>query len=80
MLVNLSVRNFALVRELDLSFDPGLTVITGESGAGKSILLEALSLVLGSRARREQTRPGEQQCEVTAEFNVETSPDRKSVV
>ncbi len=74
MLVNLSVRNFALVRELDLSFDPGLTVITGESGAGKSILLEALSLVLGSRARREQTRPGEQQCEVTAEFNVETSP------
>lgn len=73
MLVNLSVRNFALVRELDLSLDPGLTVITGESGAGKSILLEALSLVLGSRARREQTRPGEQQCEVTAEFNVETS-------
>lgn len=74
MLVNLSVRNFALVRELDLSFDPGLTVITGESGAGKSILLEALSLVLGSRSRREQTRPGEQQCEVTAEFNVESSP------
>ncbi|MXW53847.1 MAG: DNA repair protein RecN [Gammaproteobacteria bacterium] len=74
MLVNLSVRNFALVRELDLSFDPGLTVITGESGAGKSILLEALSLVLGSRARREQTRPGEQQCEVTAEFKVDTSP------
>ena len=73
MLVNLSVRNFALVRELDLTFDPGLTVITGESGAGKSILLEALSLVLGSRARREQTRPGEQQCEVTAEFNVENS-------
>lgn len=73
MLVNLSVRNFALVRELDLSFVPGLTVITGESGAGKSILLEALSLVLGSRARREQTRPGEQQCEVTAEFDVENS-------
>ncbi|MCY3885041.1 MAG: DNA repair protein RecN [Gammaproteobacteria bacterium] len=73
MLVNLSVRNFALVRELDLSFDTGLTVITGESGAGKSILLEALSLVLGSRARREQTRPGEQQCEVTAEFNIESS-------
>lgn len=75
MLVNLSVRNFALVKELDLSFNPGLTVITGESGAGKSILLDALSLVLGSRSRREQTRPGEQQCEVSAEFNVDAHTD-----
>ncbi|MCY4143022.1 MAG: DNA repair protein RecN [Gammaproteobacteria bacterium] len=74
MLVNLSVRNFALVKNLDISLDPGLTVITGESGAGKTILLQALSLVLGSRARKEQTRPGEQQCEVLAEFDITTAP------
>ena len=74
MLVNLSVRNFALVKNLDISLESGLTVITGESGAGKSILLQALSLVLGSRARREQTRPGEQQCEVIAEFDLQASP------
>ena len=74
MLVHLSVRNFALVRSLDLEFTPGLTAITGESGAGKSILLQALSLVLGARARKEQMRPGEQQCEVTAEFDLRQSP------
>lgn len=74
MLVNLSVRNFALVKNLDISLDPGLTVVTGESGAGKTILLQALSLVLGSRARKEQTRPGEQQCEVLAEFDISAAP------
>ncbi len=78
MLVNLSVRNFALVKNLDISLDPGLTVITGESGAGKTILLQALSLVLGSRARKEQTRPGEQQCEVFAEFDITNAPDALS--
>ena len=50
MLVKLYVQNYALIRELDISPDTGLTVITGETGAGKSILLGALSLVLGSRA------------------------------
>ncbi len=74
MLLSLSVRNFALVNELDISFEPGLTVITGESGAGKSILLQALSLVLGARARRELTRPGAQQSEVTADFDVQMCP------
>ena len=50
MLVKLFVQNYALIRQLDISFGEGLTVITGETGAGKSILLGALSLVLGSRA------------------------------
>ena len=50
MLTILHIRDFAIVRELELSFEPGFTVLTGETGAGKSILLDALGLALGSRA------------------------------
>ena len=74
MLRALNIRNFALVRELDIEFGPGLTVVTGESGAGKSILLDALGLVLGARARRSQMRPGAAACEVSAEFDVADRP------
>ena len=73
MLKALNIRNFALVAELDIEFGPGLTVITGESGAGKSILLDALSLVLGARVKRSQLRPGAPACDVTAEFDVAES-------
>lgn len=73
MLLNLSVRNFVLVKELEFSLGPGLTAITGESGAGKSILMDALSLVLGSRASRLATRPNSSQCEVVAEFEAPAS-------
>ena len=74
MLASLTVRNFTLVRSLDIDFSPGLTVITGESGAGKSILLDALSLVLGARARQDQIAPGSKDCEVIAEFDLSQSP------
>lgn len=74
MLSNLSVRNFALVKELSIPLTQGLTVLTGESGAGKSILLDALSLVLGNRATRNQIRPETPQCEVAAEFSLDRSP------
>lgn len=74
MLLNLSVRNFVLVKELEFSLQPGLTAITGESGAGKSILMDALSLVLGSRASRLVARPGSSHCEVVAEFDLSDSP------
>ena len=74
MLRALNIRNFALVRELDIEFGPGLTVVTGESGAGKSILLDALGLVLGARAKRSQMRPGATACEVSAEFDVADRP------
>lgn len=74
MLRALNIRNFALVRELDIEFGPGLTVVTGESGAGKSILLDALGLVLGARAKRSQMRPGAAACEVSAEFDVADRP------
>ena len=71
MLKQLTVRNFALVERLDIEFGPGLTVITGESGAGKSILLQALDLVLGGRADRTNVRPGGSSTEVTAEFHLD---------
>lgn len=70
----LNIRNFALVAELDIEFGDGLTVITGESGAGKSILLDALSLVLGGRARRAAIRPGTTGCDVSAEFDIASRP------
>ena len=74
MLRALNIRNFALVRELDIELGPGLTVVTGESGAGKSILLDALGLVLGARVKRSQMRPGADSCEVSAEFDVADRP------
>lgn len=74
MLATLTVRNFTLVRSLDIDFSPGLTVITGESGAGKSILLDALSLVLGARVRQDQIASGSEDCEVIAEFDLSQSP------
>lgn len=71
MLKHLTVRNFALVEALDIEFAPGLTVITGESGAGKSILLGALALVLGERAAAANIRPGATACEVAADFELD---------
>lgn len=73
MLKQLTVRNFALVKALDIEFAPGLTVITGESGAGKSILLSALALVLGERAAAANIRPGAASCEVAADFELRPS-------
>ncbi|NTW63988.1 MAG: AAA family ATPase, partial [Chlorobiaceae bacterium] len=58
MLTTLYVRDFALIAELTVSFAPGLTIITGETGAGKSILIGALSLVLGERASVDLVRTG----------------------
>lgn len=75
MLRSLTVKDFALVHELEISFSDGLTVITGESGAGKSILLGALGLVLGERASVDAIRPGAARADVTAEFDL-TGRDR----
>ena len=74
MLRTLNIRNFALVAQLDIELNAGLTVITGESGAGKSILLDALGLVLGARAKRSQLRPGALACDVSAEFDIAEQP------
>ena len=75
MLASLSVSNIVLIKQLTLDFEPGLTVLTGETGAGKSILLDALGLALGSRADFCLIRQGSEQAQVSAIFNVNrTSP------
>ena len=70
MLLGLTVRDVVLIDRLDLAFRPGLCVLTGETGAGKSILLDALGLALGKRAESGLVRAGAQQAAVSAEFSV----------
>jgi DNA repair protein RecN (Recombination protein N) len=70
MLLGLTVRDVVLIDRLTLTFRPGLCVLTGETGAGKSILLDALGLALGRRAEAGLVRPGAQQASVVAEFAV----------
>lgn len=74
MLTSLSIRNIVLIEALDLAFHSGLGVLTGETGAGKSILLDALGLVLGDRADSALVRAGEQQASVTATFEFDALP------
>jgi DNA repair protein RecN (Recombination protein N) len=74
----LTVRDFALVQALDIVFAEGLTVITGESGAGKSILLGALGLVLGDRAASDTVRPGADRADITAEFDLSAYPEARA--
>ncbi|SFG54387.1 DNA replication and repair protein RecN [Palleronia marisminoris] len=70
MLRGLSIRDMLLIDRLDLEFQPGLNVLTGETGAGKSILLDSLGFVLGWRGRAELVRQGAEKGEVTAEFDL----------
>lgn len=70
MLLSLSISDFVLVEQLSLDFVPGFSVLTGETGAGKSILLDAISLVLGERADAGVVREGAARAEISAEFSV----------
>jgi len=74
MLRLLSIRNFVVVDALDVEFERGLTVLTGETGAGKSILLDALSLLLGDRFELRQLRPGADRAELAAAFDATDVP------
>jgi len=71
MLIKLFVQNYALIKELDIEFENGLTIITGETGAGKSILLGALSLILGTRADSSILLDKKEKCIVEGTFRIE---------
>ena len=75
MLKHLYIRNFAIIDELELNFNSGLTVLTGETGAGKSILLGALNLVLGDRADNDSIKQGCDFAEIVAEFDIQQLDD-----
>jgi len=75
MLLHLSIRDFAIVDALELEFGDAFTTLTGETGAGKSILIDALALALGERADAAMVRPGAERAEVVAEFAIERLPD-----
>ncbi len=70
MLANLSIQNYALIDDVNVTFSNGFTTITGETGAGKSILLGGLSLVLGKRADLTSLKNAEQKCVIEAEFDI----------
>ena len=74
MLKHLNLKNFVLVDHLEIDFGPGLSIVTGESGAGKSILLAALGLILGNRASSDTVRPGTERADVIAEFDLSQLP------
>ena len=74
MIMNLQVRDFAIVDRIDIEFEPGMTVLTGETGAGKSILVDALGLVLGERGNAQLVRDGAKRAEFAAEFDVSSLP------
>ena len=69
MLLDLQIRNFALIRSLDIEFERGLTVLTGETGAGKSILIDAIALLLGDKGSPQMVRHGAEQAEIIGSFS-----------
>ena len=78
MLRHIHVRNFAIIDTVQLELESGLTVMTGETGAGKSILVDALGLLLGDRAGAEAIRPGAERAELEALFSLENSSEAQS--
>ena len=77
MLVHLSIHNYAIVEHLDLELNAGMSVITGETGAGKSIMLDALGLTLGDRADSGVVRPGADKADILASFDLRAIPEAR---
>ncbi|MGA9855876.1 MAG: DNA repair protein RecN [Gammaproteobacteria bacterium] len=78
MLTHIAIRDFAIIDALELNLTTGMSVLTGETGAGKSILVDALGLVLGDRADAGVIRHGAERAEITAEFDVQALPDTQT--
>ncbi|HGX93539.1 MAG TPA: DUF2813 domain-containing protein, partial [Candidatus Tenderia sp.] len=74
MLNQIHIRDFAIIDKLELDLRAGMTVLTGETGAGKSILVDALGLVLGDRADSDTVRHNAKRAEISASFAVDTMP------
>ena len=70
MLRSLYIQNYALIEKLDISFETGFSVITGETGAGKSIILGAIGLLLGQRADMKAIRRGASKCVIEARVDI----------
>lgn len=80
MLTHLSIKNYALIENIDINFDAGLTVITGETGAGKSIIIDAVDMLLGARANNSVIRTGTNSCTISACFNIENYSKIKEIL
>lgn len=77
MLNQLTIKHYAIVEQLDLELKSGMTVITGETGAGKSIMLDALALTLGDRADKDVIQPGQDKAEIAASFSISDNPEAR---
>ncbi|NHB63484.1 DNA repair protein RecN [Photorhabdus sp. RW14-46] len=77
MLTQLTISNFAIVRELEIDFQPGMTAITGETGAGKSIAIDALGLCLGNRGEANMVRRGASRADICARFSLSDTPSAR---
>ncbi|MDQ7073009.1 MAG: AAA family ATPase [Gammaproteobacteria bacterium] len=80
MLIALSIRNLAVVEDIEVHFNNGMTSLTGETGAGKSMLVDALSLVLGDRADSKMVRANTERAEVAASFDIKHNPSPATMV
>ena len=80
MLKSLQVKDYALIEEINVEFGKGLNIITGETGAGKSILIDAMSLLLGERASTEVVRKGANKSVVEGIFDVESNKKVKKIL
>ena len=69
MLVNLNVKNFAIIDNINVTFKDGMTVLTGETGAGKSLIIDAIGLLFGKRASADMIRSGEDKATIEGAFS-----------